>query len=448
MITLVFPDQDLDRLRTEMWDAGLESAAILLCTAVKVSPQSDWRLIVREMHVAPADAYEERTAISARLTAEYGLPFERKARQNNWSLVYCHTHPHQMAPACFSPVDDAAEGPLAAYAASRSPRVPHCAFVFAEGDLASRRLGTQEGVRVIQVGQSITNNAGCSVGKSSEQFDRQIRAFGAQGQEQIRATRVGIVGLGGTGSLIAQSLAHLGVERFVLIDRDKIEVTNLNRTVGSGPHDVGAAKVEVAERLIGHINPAAQVQAVVADIVDSDCARLLLGVDVIFSCTDSHASRHLINQLAHQYVIPAIDMGVAIHARPDEGVQFAGHVKALAPGLSCLWCLNTLDPQEVRRELMNAEQRAADPYFSGDAGVPQPAVISVNSTVTSLAVTMFLSMVAGLDAPARYLVYDGNRQRVAAVLTEPMANCNFCGIDSAARMGDEAPLPTRIHAPR
>ncbi len=72
----------------------------------------------------------------------------------------------------------------------------------------------------------------------------------------------------------------------------------------------------------------------------------------------------------------------------------------------------------------------------------QPAVITLNSTVASLAGTMFLSMVAGLDAPARYLVYDGNRQRVAQVEVDALSNCNFCGPDSTIGAGDRAPLPT------
>jgi hypothetical protein len=138
-----------------------------------------------------------------------------------------------------------------------------------------------------------------------------------------------------------------------------------------------------------------------------------------------------------------IDMGVAIDARDKTPVQFAGHVKALAPGLACLWCVESLDSRLVREEMMSPEHRQADPYFTtGEAG-PQPAVISINSTVSSLAVTMFLSMVAGVPAPARYVIYDGNRSRVNAVAASRNPDCNFCSESSTALGGDAYPLPER-----
>jgi molybdopterin-synthase adenylyltransferase len=441
MITLVFSGDERDRLRSTLWDDVLESAAILLCEPVKLG--DGWRLLVRETHVAEAGDYEERTAVSVRLTAAFGLPFERKAKDKRWSLVYCHTHPHQYGGARFSPIDDKSEVALGQYASSRSPGVPHCALLFAADSVAARRLGGEERIRVMQVGSSISDNAGGASSETRKAFDRQVRAFGAEGQRRIEATRIAIVGLGGTGSVTAQQLAHLGAGNFVLIDPDRIEETNLNRTVGSAANDVGQPKVAIAKRLIESIRPGAQVQAIVGDVIDNACAHALLEVDFIFCCTDSHASRHLINQLVYQYAIPAIDMGVAIHAMPGQPVRFAGHVKALAPGLACLWCLKSLDSDQVRRELMSVEHRATDPYFNQGQGVIQPAVITLNSTVASLAGTMFLSMVAGIDAPGRYLVYDGNRQRVANVDVSAVPDCSFCGPDSTAGAGDSAPLPVR-----
>ena len=68
----------------------------------------------------------------------------------------------------------------------------------------------------------------------------------------LTASRVGIVGLGGGGSHIAQQLAHVGIGNFVLIDFDHIEDSNLNRLVGATARDVknGKAKVEILSKLI------------------------------------------------------------------------------------------------------------------------------------------------------------------------------------------------------
>ncbi|MEJ0011255.1 MAG: ThiF family adenylyltransferase [Bauldia sp.] len=444
MITLVFPNRARDELRAALWEDNLESAAILLCVPVRLAGSDSWRLLVKEVHIAGPSDYEERTAASVRLTAAFGLPFERKARENRWSLIYCHTHPHQRGEARFSSVDDKTEIALSQYAGSRSPGVPHCALLFAVDSLAARQLGQSEPIRVMQVGSTISEEAGSILGETRPVFDRQVRAFGVEGQQRVEAARIAVVGLGGTGSVVTQQLAHLGAARFVLIDHDVVEETNLNRTVGTVPRDVGQPKVKVAERMIKAIRPNSEVSTIVGDIVDQAPARALLDADFIFCCTDSQASRHLINQLVYQYEIPAIDMGVAIHVVAEEPVRFAGHVKALAPGLACLWCLNHINPDQLRRELMTEQQRAVDPYFNSSQGIVQPAVITLNSTVASLAGTMFLSMVAGVNAPARYLVYDGNRQRVAAVDAVPIPTCSFCGPDSTAGAGDTAPLPVRL----
>src|SRR5205814_1835798 len=136
-------------------------------------------------------------------------------------------------------------------------------------------------------------------GLVEDQYDRQVRAFGLDGQKTLATLTVAIVGLGGTGSVVAQQLAHLGVHAFVLIDPDIVEATNLNRLVGAVPGNVGTPKVAVAARLISAINPGASVTEVVGDVADEETAQLLTKVDFVFGCTDSMASRAVMNQLAY-----------------------------------------------------------------------------------------------------------------------------------------------------
>jgi molybdopterin-synthase adenylyltransferase len=443
MIRIIFPAVGLDNLRQGLWDDNLESVAILLCIPVRAG--ADWRLVVRETYIVPDDQYVQRSPVAVTVHPAFGLPIEKKASINGWSLIYCHTHPHQTSMAAFSPVDDEAEVALAEYAGRRSPGIPHCSLVFARESLAARKLGTEDSIHVTQMDSSLSDAAALtSPAGDGMLYDRQIRAFGQAGQDAIGRLKVAIVGVGGTGSVVGQQLAHLGVTKFLLIDRDTIDATNLNRTVGSSRQDIGIAKVAVAERLIRMLRPEASVETVVGDVVDEAVAREVISAEFIFCCTDSHASRHVLNQLSYQYAIPAIDMGVAIDAAGPK-VRFAGHVKALVAGQPCLWCLGNLNSRQIREEMMSPEQRQVDPYFQGSAGVVQPSVISINSTVASTAVTMFLSMVTGLDAPARYLVYDGNRQRLAPVAAEADPHCNFCGPESSALGGDRYPLPVRRH---
>lgn len=106
----------------------------------------------------------------------------------------------------------------------------------------------------------------------------------------------------------------------------------------------------------------------------------------------------------YQYLVPTIDVGVSITVGPTGVTHITGRVQMLAPGLPCLTCTGALDGEQIRRELLNPEQRAADRYMQG-VNEPQPAVVSINSTMSSLAVTP-------VSAGARFQMYDGVRGTV------------------------------------
>jgi molybdopterin/thiamine biosynthesis adenylyltransferase len=393
--------------------------------------------------VAGDGDYAERSPVSLTLKTEFCLPFEKKAKEDSLSLIYCHTHPLAER-AEFSSIDDTSETKLQQYLDARRATAPHVALLFASNELAGRRLGMIESVAVVEVGSTVWDSRAVQIDPShDETFDRQVLAFGPIGQARLAAAHVAIVGLGGTGSAVSQQLAHLGVRRFTLIDHDTVEASNINRLIGATSADVGKTpKIEVAERLIRSLCSDADVQLICGDVATAETAASVLSADVIFSCTDTHASRHVLNQIAYQYYIPVFDMGVAITVA-NERVQFSGHTKMLAPGLPCLWCSNNLDPAQVRQELMTDEQRAADPYIQGGPGVAQPAVISLNGVVSSLAVTMFLAAFAGVPSPPRYVTYDGNRARVNPLETTQNPECVFCGEPAPRGYGNRSPLPTR-----
>jgi hypothetical protein len=71
------------------------------------------------------------------------------------------------------------------------------------------------------------------------------------------------------------------------------------------------------------------------DVLDASTGILLTGVDFIFCCTDYHGSRYFLNQLAYQYFMPCIDMGVVINVADGKVTHFDGRVQMLAPGLVC-----------------------------------------------------------------------------------------------------------------
>ena len=80
--------------------------------------------------------------------------------------------------------------------------------------------------------------------KSTTEHDRQVRMFGASGQEILQASKVAVIGLGGIGSLAAEYLARLGVGNLVLIDPEEIESSNLSRVVGATRVDVETSQLK------------------------------------------------------------------------------------------------------------------------------------------------------------------------------------------------------------
>jgi molybdopterin/thiamine biosynthesis adenylyltransferase len=442
MTTITFAAPSFKKLREQLQHPELESAAILLCSPMLRS-SGGWRLLVVEVHVPTEADYTLRSAIRVEINSAFCLPIEQAARQRKLSLVYVHTHPGANE-AVFSSVDDAAERQMAGYLKMRGPDVPHAALLFAKSDVSARLLGTDEPVTVVEVGDTLDVYAPeGDAPAADDQFDRQVRAFGEHGQHRLSELSLTIVGLGGTGSLVAQQAAHLGVRNFLLVDDDRIESTNLNRVVGAARNDVGRAKVEVALRMIQQINPEAQVTLLESDVTKEGVARRAMESDLVFCCTDSHASRHVLNQAAYQYLTPVIDMGVSINVANNGAATFAGHSKLLSPGQACLWCAKHLNSEQVRRELMTDAQRAVDPYVQGAARVVQPAVISLNGTMASVSMTMMLAVIAGVPAAPRYVLYQGNRARMNAAVADRDEACPFCGPSAPVGWGDLLRLPRK-----
>lgn len=399
------------------------------------------RLLVNEVRIAQAVDYLERSAVHVLMRGNWVLDALVHAQRTGMGAVFIHSHPHQEGPA-FSAQDDEIEARLAQLFRERAAGRRHLALVVAKGAPICRVLGISERVQVWTADsrlQRLDHKSGSAPVWAGGMFDRQVRALGEVGQSMMASLRIAIVGLGGTGSMAAQQLAYLGCRDFVLMDPQVLDDTNLNRVVGAYPGDEGTAKVEIAARMIRSIRPEAMVQEWKEDVCDRRSAERLREVDVILSCTDSQGSRAVINRIAYQYLIPAIDMGTQVRLR-DSGAGLYGRVQLLAPGLSCLHCHGALDSEAVRLDLLSADARAKDPY--GVPEVKQPAVISINGVAVSMAVTMLLQTVTPLAGDVRSLRYEGVEARVRACSAVAQSRCPDCA-ERFWGQGDAVPLLAR-----
>jgi molybdopterin/thiamine biosynthesis adenylyltransferase len=265
---------------------------------------------------------------------------------------------------------------------------------------------------------------------SQEKFSRQILAFGKEGQRLITSAKVGIVGLGGTGSFVAQMLAYLGVKDFLLVDDDIVEESNLNRLIGASVEDakMRTPKVEVTKRVVYSINPSAEVKGIFNNLRSDEAIDSLCHIPaVIFGGVDNDSARLILTELAAAYNKTLIDSGTEI-INTKEFQEFGGRVIVARPGDFCLLCAEQIDLEVARVELESKQEYMHREKLGYGLGkkMPDPSVISLNGVIASLAVTEFLMLVTGLRTPNRRVTYKGMRGVFRESIDQKKDNCVVC----------------------
>ncbi|HEY2828443.1 MAG TPA: ThiF family adenylyltransferase [Pirellulales bacterium] len=139
-------------------------------------------------------------------------------------------------------------------------------------------------------------------------YARQIRyaPLGEEGQRRLLASRALICGCGALGSVIANTLARAGVGKLRIVDRDFLELNNLQRQVLYDEADVAAAlpKAVAAAEKLRHINSDIRIEPIVADVDPGNILALCDGCDIILDGTDNFETRFLLNEAAVKLQIP------------------------------------------------------------------------------------------------------------------------------------------------
>jgi molybdopterin/thiamine biosynthesis adenylyltransferase len=177
-----------------------------------------------------------------------------------------------------------------------------------------------------------------------ERYSRQILfpGIGERGQEALLGARVALVGCGALGSFHAAALARAGVGSMVIIDRDYVEPSNLQRQWLFEESDAADAlpKAAAAERRLALINSSIHVRGVVADLTASNAEQLLGRVDLILDGTDNFDTRYLINDFSVSHSIPWV-YGAAVGSY--------GLAMPVVPGRTpCLRCVYPNPPQSAQ----------------------------------------------------------------------------------------------------
>ncbi|HEX3601784.1 MAG TPA: ThiF family adenylyltransferase [Lacipirellulaceae bacterium] len=166
-------------------------------------------------------------------------------------------------------------------------------------------------------------------------YERQARfaPLGDEGQLRLLAGRVLVCGCGALGSVVAETLVRAGVGFVRIVDRDFVELNNLQRQVLYDEQDVAdnLPKAIAAANKLRRINSEIEIEPVVADVTHNNVTSLAGDVDLIVDGTDNFATRFLLNDFAVKYRKPWIYGGC---------IGAEGQTMTIVPGeTACLACL-------------------------------------------------------------------------------------------------------------
>lgn len=165
--------------------------------------------------------------------------------------------------------------------------------------------------------------AALECGVVPERYVRNLGTVGVEGQKALLRAKVAVVGLGGLGGYVAESLARMGVGSLVLIDHDVFEAHNLNRQLLSTLDTLGTQKAAAACRRVSAVNPAVEADCRAEALTAENLPDLLADVDVVVDALDRLPTRLMLQDGAGGLGIPMVHGSIA---------GFLGQVMTILPG--------------------------------------------------------------------------------------------------------------------
>lgn len=471
--TLRIGHHHFNQLMTHLFPGDYdEHGAVVAAGVCRIG--NDMRLLVRDVFLAQdgVDYIPGRTGYRE-LTADFVARVSGHCAKDHLAYLAVHCHGGENTVA-FSDVDlrSHRRGYPALLDIVGGP--PVGALVFARNAVAGQiwtRAGVADLASLTVIGQRhrrLYPTRRQAPGFVDALHNRQSLIFGPAGQELLGAAKVGIIGLGGAGSLINEWLAMVGVGQIVAVDFDRMETSNRARVVGATRWDTldwfarsrsvwmqriakrfALHKVKLAKRVAQRASAKIKYNAVVGDIRIEDTALLFKDCDFIFLCADSAQARLVFNALVHQFLIPGVQVGskvpVDLQTREVGDVFVAARPVFPMPGGGCLHCNNLIPPARLQREALSPDERRQQAYVD-DPDVPVPSVITLNAACCAQAANDFLLSYLGLthdDARSGYLMQFCRERLWVPVACRVDAACLHCGGSpaSAFARGDAGSLP-------
>jgi adenylyltransferase/sulfurtransferase len=239
----------------------------------------------------------------------------------------------------------------------------------------------------------------------TDRYSRQtvLASIGTAGQEVLLNSKVAVIGCGALGTHIASNLARAGIGHLRIMDRDIVELNNLQRQTLFDEADVGVPKVKAAAVKLRKINSEITIETMVKDLHNGNIEELIGGFHLVVDGTDNIPTRMILNDACVKHKIPWIYAGV---------IRTEGMVMSIMPEGPCLRCLLPEIP-------------AAGSMTSCEiAGV----LNTVPAIMAAIQCTEAMKILLDKTAETRKLViYDVWEHRFHAVTVEKDQRCECCG---------------------
>ena len=252
-VTLVLPDclsNEIDAIAR----LPVETAGVLLASIV-TTPEGDTRILGRRIRWVADSAYIRRGGDHLSIASEGYVPHLAEAEALGAAAIWLHTHPGIDSSPRPSEHDEEVDRQISDLFRLRAGSPYYSAVIFSprRQGLAFTGWLQSENAPRLKIERQWTVGDRFSLTQAFDRppmdiqpiFDRSVRAFGGAVQQALGELRVGIVGCGGTGSVVAEQLVRLGVRWFTLFDPDHLSRSNVTRVYGSTPADVGKLKVDI-----------------------------------------------------------------------------------------------------------------------------------------------------------------------------------------------------------
>lgn len=375
---------------------GKEAAAILICTR---TPGSALKLLSKELILVPYEECALRQPHAITWPGDYLEQAIDQALPEKRSIILVHSHPGGLFQ--FSHVDDDSDSGTMVSLYQGVEAIHGSAIMTPSGAMRARVYhngGIAEDIDMVSVpGDDIRY-------WFPDDSDQQPPlAFTSDMTARLGHLTAAVVGVSGTGSIVAEQLARLGFGRLILIDHDQVESKNLNRILNSTLEDAENCrpKVDVFADAIKRIRGPNIVKAINDTVMSREAVLAVADADVLFCCVDSHQGRLICDLMASSFLLPLFDVGVTIPTRlSNKGVRrihdVLGRIDYVQPGGSTLFAREVYTAQSLSAE----ELKTTDPKAHSEqvkqgyiSGIPEeaPSVITLNMRAASACVNEFVA---------------------------------------------------------